>query len=494
MPTFDVQKARRDGLDDATIQRMIQLTGSTPSEPLQATPTPQPPAQTQSQPRYATPGERFRLSFGDAQGREQFMQQRGIQEGMVNKPGLDFGDITSKAGGLLPILGAAAGGTAALPVAAAFGATGVGVPAAIGIESAGMGVGAAAGEGFRQGIGQLLGVQKNTSPTEGAKDVAVETAYGLAGPLVNKATTTLGRPVIRAVKDKAANLFIKSLDPTSRQLRSGAVSIDDAKDWISRGAKGTIKGMTEWAEKLIQTNRPIVNEYIEKSGQGSKVIGSADELLEPLAKLESQTKGLPKRMRKAVQAYADDVIDAVGNVKDITLKQGDEMRYNLDKALTKFYQSTDEAGEVAIEKQGMLSVSNRLREMVNKNLPENFNGQNVREAREAIHSASKLARALWLRETKTSTGDKAAMVGLSALGSLLGFGVAGGAGAVAGGALAGVATRLAQQAPVRTGLASMLQPVVSGAGKALNAIPAEIKQKALTVGTQGIMRLLDSSR
>lgn len=484
MAIFNVQRARQNGLSDVQIQQMVRLTGATPSEPLQGNQAA--PQATTGEPKRASALDRFKLSFGDAQGREAYLKERGITEENVNKPGFDLGDITSKAGGLLPILGSVGAGVATAPAAVASAPTVVGPLA---IESAAMGAGAAAGEATRQGIGKLLGVRQNTSQKESVTDIGKEGVFGLAGPLLNKATIAIGRPIVRHIAKGPVRSFMKALNPSPTLQRSGRFDEKVAEEVMKRGYRGTLDGMKEQAAQVITRDKPIVDTYIQQNAD--KVIGKVADMLPRLEKLMTrkqlagaETKALDNFKKRFMKELAKET----GQDDQIKLGTADKFRRAMDEELTKAYKSTLSGAELPPETEGRQIVANFFRKIVNDSLPAE-----QREARSAEHYARLMLEALEQRATKKGVFDYATGgLPLSAVGALAGYGLAGGAGAVAGGALGRTTAAALQSTPVRTGVSSLLRPVTSAARKGARAVPAGVKRGTLTGGTQSLLRLLES--
>lgn len=477
MATFNVDKARKDGLDDATIQRMIQLTGAKPSKSLGGA----------KKGRNATALERLVLSFGDARGREQYIQQKGIgtnAKGDIMQPeGFDLGDITSKAGGLLPILGSIGGAVTALPAAAAVGVGtgGLGLPASLAIEGAASAGGAVAGEGARQGIGEMIGVRQNESQAESAKDLAFEGTVGTIAPGVGRATTAVGRPIVRSVGNSAVKAFTKALNPSPTLQRSGRFP---AAEFIKRGYRGTVDGMIEQTKQVIAREKPIVDNFIKENSE--RVIGKVSEVIPKLGKIiDRKLKAAADSgpVKQFAKRFFQQVSKMTQGVDELTLGQADELRHAMDAELRRAYQAVATGAELPAEVEARQAVVKGLREMIRNYLPKE-----VAEARSAVHHAVLLQDALAQRVTKRGLLDLLGGGLLTGIGTLAGFGVAGGAGAVAGGALTQAGIRAAQSTPARTGAAALLRPTTRAVGRGVGAIPAPVRQRALDLGVRGMLR------
>ena len=122
--------------------------------------------------------ERLKLSFGD---REAEARRSAIEQQSGLKGRFDVGDIADVAGSIPSLVG--------FGVGSALGAPAGGVGAVAGAAG-----GSALGETVRQGIGKMLGVQKEFSP----KDIAVEGALGGvaggAGKVLGLAGKALSKP------------------------------------------------------------------------------------------------------------------------------------------------------------------------------------------------------------------------------------------------------------------------------------------------------------
>jgi hypothetical protein len=168
---------------------------------------------------------------------------------------------------------------------------------------------------------------------------------------------------------------------------------------------------------------------------------------------------------------------------ELTLGQVDELRRAMDAELSRAYKATAQGAELPAETEARQAMVGELRKMIRNHLPDE-----IAEARSAVHHATLLQDSLVARQTKRGLMDLLSGGFLTGVGTLAGFGVAGGAGAVAGGALTQAGIRAMQSTPVRTGAAAVSQPLVKGAGKAVGAIPAPVRQGALDLGVRGILR------
>lgn len=482
MATFNKEAAIRAGYTEQEIQQFMKAQGIAP--------------------RMATPLERAKLSFGDAAGRDRFIKERNLEtdaSGTITQPkGFDIGDVTSKAGGILPLLGNIAGATAALPAAAAvgIGTGGLGLPASAGLVGLGGGVGAAGGETLSQGIGNLLGVREGVSGKEVATEGAIGTLSAAGGEVVSKAIA----PALLKTATKSMRLALNPAKKTAEKLSGQGTALDEYlgtsaanklnyyEEFVKQGYKGTVNQLKTQAQKVIAKVKPVTDKYVAENAD--TVIGNVDDVVNTLAKIESEV--VDGAEKKAAQKVFNDFVAKLPDlgVKEdgkLTLKAADTLRAALDKATANLYLGTRTPNTVNKAKLYKL-VADVLRKQVNESLPET-----VRAARFQEHIAYKLFTAASEREfkkgalsvlTRSIVGGLGGAIGIGT-GGITGFALAGPMGAAtlgpAGGALGGTAGLLTSKAlaspVVRTGLSQLLKV----SGKAAEKIPAPVTTGILNV-------------
>lgn len=411
--------------------------------------------------RSAGPLERLMLSFGDAQGREQFLQKRGISEENVNKPGFDLGDITSKAGGLLPsLLGTAGFGAGGLLGAAAGAPTG---PGAVGTGAvgaiAGGTAGEVAGEGLRQSIGQLLGVQAQPGGMEQAQDIssaaktgAISSVLGrYAGPVIGKAIERApGKLIQRALRPNPT--LVTKIKTTAKSFGETSENAYEVMGrFAKRGFWGSRDQMLHQADELITKSKTARDSLIKNSTK--KV--SVDPLFEALTKTKAtfSKAGDSVAVRK-IGAFADDLAKQVSELADDTGKIPVQAAQQFKDA----YQTALTSAKFGKTVTGLPEAQKTAKSLFKKQIDESVKG--VKELNEAISDGSFMKNMLSALDGKAASAlsdsiSRSVLTGLGGgIGSAIGFmsggpvgiGIGGSVGATTGNILSRALTSI----PVRT--------------------------------------------
>ncbi len=396
--------------------------------------------------KQATPLERARLSFGDAQGREKFIEERGITQ--VNKPGFDLGDITSKAGGLLPLLlgtaGAGVGGIAGAPTG----------PGALATASVGGAAGGVAGEQIRQSIGGLLGVQ-GPQGAEQRKELVSEGALGGLAPGVGKAASIAGKAILggtaKKLIQKGLRIPATVLDKFDRQ---GVDFVDEVVKLNPIGSKSQVKNQML---KINKQAKGAVDELVENSNEkftSDEIIGKViDATAESVSKAEG-TGNIAKA--KQIEEITIKVLEKnLGKNKEISIQAVQTLKKDLQ----------EELGAAGLSEAGIKTaqrdIEKIVKELVESRIPE-VAGLNRRTqiSRALINSLNKLDNrtAVGLIDAvRSSTPNFLA----GSLGGVAGFATGGPVGSAIGSALgfSGVSTArsIASSTASRTGRAQLLK-------------------------------------
>lgn len=330
---------------------------------------------------YASPLQRAVLSFGDAQGREKYMQEHGLQEGRINKPGLDVGDITSKAGGAFPwiagMLGAVPGATAGSVVPGAGTVVGAGLTAA---------PAAAAGEGVSQAIGQALGVRDVTEEggqEESLKDVGEEALLAGIAPGVGKAAVGTGKLALGGLKGGSRQMMRNVVRPSSELLgKYQNQGIDLLEEWTKLNVRGSAESVTKQAFNIGRKAHNQVDDILEASSKKVPLKDAKEAITKTAADFADKAyRAGDDRKAKTIMSVAKRQIsnarrDAKGN--EVSLKSLNNIKRNLQKAIKDKY-GTEEG--VA---KGQQVSQNALKELI----------ENYEPAVAAINRQTQIANAL----------------------------------------------------------------------------------------------------
>ena len=420
MPTFNVQKAKQAGWDDQKIQTYLS---KHPDIQASDVPSTQP-----GQPKYASALDRAVLSFGDAQGREQYLQKRGIAPENVNQPGFDAGDITSKAGGLLPAAlgygGASLGALAGAPTG----------PGALATASAGGLAGGIAGEGLRQGIGQALGVQANPGGMEQAKDIGVEGITNAIAPGLGKLTAKVGARYLTKQPEK---LFRRALKLSRSSIQAMEKKGIKVKDLIDLGKFGSLDSLANKADDIVKETQGLKQVLVDKADDVvnvqpfiQKLNQAADEALQ----VGDQARA--NALNKFRDAYDLQISKATQGTYQMTVKAAEQARKKVSKALgNKFL------GDAAV-KEGQRTVQGIYKEAIEGAIPE------VAALNNRIRTAMELKNLAQAAEKSgASVLSKATSVIATMIGGYGGYQL-GGPGAVTPAILGTLAATMTAQSPL----------------------------------------------
>lgn len=458
----------------------LQALTSQQAPAAQASVSPRATAQTEG--TQASALDRLRLSFGDARGREAYIREKGLatdETGTILQPeGLDAGDITSKIGGLFPMLGSIAGASAAAAPAAAIaaGTGGAGAIPGAALVGSGAAVGGAGGEAIRQVLGKVLGTRGELTSEEAVKDIRNEAALGLLTPIGGKIVSSgLARFATKPIKKMTA-----AFSPAPSEVLGGMFP---AEEFVKRGYAGTLTMMKNKANRVLEQTKPIVNEAKEKLG--SKVVATENDIQENLLKIADEYR-MAGPVREGTEKVLDDLLREFKGKSKITLQMADKARAALDKSIAADHarvarqaaqgQTTDIAGTTLVQKK----MADFLRNVVNKSLPEE-----AAKANRDFYIAKLMQGAVARREVKKGLLSVIGRSVSTGLGSAVGLGAGLSAGQPGIGAMLGGVAGLG----ISTAGASVPARTVFGQAARIPAAIAGRASQTPQVG-QGLFNIL----
>src|SRR3990167_8599227 len=173
-------------------------------------------------------GERFKMSFGSSEVREQ-LKQKEEAAGLRGK--FDFGDIADIAGSSLPVIGAVAG--------APFGGL------------AGSAVGTGLGEIARQAIDKAFGISEGYNAESefgtlrGTGEAVKQGIYTYAG---GWALGKIFNMVMKILPNKlVSTIFKQSADDIALEIKSEGKNLVQSEEVLREGFKGNAKAMMKFA-------------------------------------------------------------------------------------------------------------------------------------------------------------------------------------------------------------------------------------------------------
>lgn len=459
MATLDVQKMRQKGKSDQAIAEYAQIKGLKLSEPISQG-APQSPNI-----KNASALDRLILSFGTGEGRDKYLQEKGIAPENVNKPGFDLGDITSKAGGLVrDVPGAVAGSIGALlggSVGAPAGPVGAGIGAITGGAALGA-AGQAQGEVARQVLGRGLGINKDVGSgardlTEQAKSGAV---FGALNPILNKGTSGL----LSKLAEKPARLMKNALRPTPKEAEAYKKEIADI---AQQGYAGTLDGMKKQAQDTLKRTKPIVDAALEKVKNVG--VGVEDAILDKISGLEkAAVDAIDPAEATTVKNFFSNLSETIAQktkgTGKLTVGQIDEMLKAMDANIGKAWTTAKQTGtDITPDTEVRMAVAGIFRQVRNSVLDET-----AKKAMNQRHVASALLTLATRGAEKRSIPGILSSLILPTIGSVGGVqvGTMMGqplTGALVGGAVGGALKTATSLPVVKTTIGQLSRPLAAGA-------------------------------
>ena len=291
--------------------------------------------------------ERLKAGFGDEEAKA---RGRQLEEQAGLRGRLDIGDIADIAGAV-PSLAGFIGGEALAGPAGAIG-------------------GSAAGEAARQGIGRLLGVQKQFEPKKIAGEaIAGGVALG-AGKLIGKglelATKSVPIKLVRNTLDVPKNIIKAGKDPSEFLVKRGVVGD------LPKFEETAIKGI-ERVGKQIQQKLTAVSKNVPGSLKVAKKLGTAGQRVESKEVLSSIYK---RAVKQFGGAYSNEEISAaikrlplssLVEKESLTVQEANSLRSVLDKLLGQDFHLSDK--QAPLVKELVYNAANTLRGLVQKRTP-----------------------------------------------------------------------------------------------------------------------------
>lgn len=369
--------------------------------------------------------DRLILSFGTGAGRDRYLQEKGISPDNVNKPGLDLGDVTSKAGGLVRSSVGALGTIPGIGLGAIAGAP-LGPLGAIGGAIAGGAttgsVGQVQGEALRQAIGGIIGI--NQGPGEGVQQAKEQFKEGAIGGALTPILSKVGSSALSHRAERPIALIKRALNPTPQEKQAYSKEFAEI---VKEGYVGTMKQMQEQAKSKLSQTKPIVEASINKVRK--KVVSDGRSVLVKLAELEDEaTNAVDKSARKVVSGFFDEFVDTLykksSGTGNLTVGTANEMLRAMDRSIGSAFKRAKTVGvDLAPDTEVRMAVANILRDLVN-----NAIDPVGREAMKSRHTAATLLNLAVKGESKKSvmttlarlTGPTAGLIGGVAVGNALG--------------------------------------------------------------------------
>jgi len=467
------QLLREKGLNQQEIDRIKVLKGESTQSPTK-------------EGKSASALDRLILSFGTGQGRDQYLQQKGIAPENVNKPGFDLGDVTSKAGGLLRDAGGSVGGAIGIGAGAAAGA-GAGlvgaVPGAIAGGAILGGAGQTAGEGLRQVIGKALGVAPEPNSSEISNQGMTGAVFGALQPVLNKGASG----ILSRFVEQPGRRMKDALKPSLGEAQSYAKEIAAA---AKQGYVGTSKNIQQQAEKVLSKTKPIVDKALGAIAETG--IGVEDALVNELSVLEKAAynavdKGEVKVVESFFSELAGTIAQKTGNTGKMTVGQVNEMLRAMDDNIGKAWAKAAKVGaEITPDTEIRMKVAGVFRNIVNASLDDA--GRKAMEQRHIATVVRQLAIQGMDKKNITSTLSKITLGGIGAFtGALIGKSTGNfyqGAGIGAG---LGSAAALMAATPLAQSIRGQLgRPGAFAAKQVLEKIPEKARGVLVNLISQGL--------
>ena len=303
MPTFNtagfIQAAKSKGFSENQISNLLQSKGLDPNKQLQ---------------EIAAPGsinfiDRLKASFGTPTERARGGQLE-TQSGLRGK--LDIGDLADIGGAVPSFLGYLGGG--------ALGSAGG--PAGTIVGGA---AGAAAGEAARQGIGKLLGVQKDATLGGSLKEIGIEGGTALAAGGIAAGANALAKMAFQKLPTRLTTHILKDSRAANAFLEKGEIKLGGMDAYLD----GTNKAIRELSGQI---DSRLVQSGVSESITGKELVKAVKAAFPDsritASKIENYLLKVSPEKQKVIEKLFD---------KGLSLTQANSLRSTLDRSLKSFY-------------------------------------------------------------------------------------------------------------------------------------------------------------